>query len=49
MGRRKCTLGKVLISGGIAVLLLSFCSFKFIITSLAIIAIIVGTKILICS
>ena len=49
MGRRRCTLGRVLVCSGIAVLLLSFCSFRFIITALAIISIIVGTRILLCS
>lgn len=49
MGRGRCTLGKVLVISGISVLLLSFCSFRFIVTALAIISIIVGTKILLCS
>ncbi|MEE1279345.1 MAG: hypothetical protein UHH95_00760 [Oscillospiraceae bacterium] len=49
MGRRRGTLGRVLICGGIAVLLVSFCSFRFIVTVAAIISIIVGTKIIICS
>ena len=49
MGRKRCTLGKGLVVSGIVILLLYFCSFKFIVTSLAIISIIVGTKILLCS
>ncbi len=49
MGRRRGTFGRVLICAGIAVLLLSFCSFRFLVTVAAIICIIVGTKILLCS
>ncbi len=49
MGRRRCNIGKVLVCCGISVLLLSFCSFRFIITIAAIISIMVGTKIIICS
>ncbi len=49
MGRRRGSLGRVLVCSGIAVLILSFCSFRLIVTILAIISIIIGTKIIICS
>lgn len=48
MGRRRGVLGKVLICIGAAVILVSFCSFRFILTVAAIICIIVGTKMLLC-
>ena len=48
MGRRKSWLGRCLLYTGLIVLMLTFCSFRFICTVAAIVFIIAGARILLC-
>jgi len=49
MGRRKSWIGRALLYTGLVILMLTFCSFRFICTVAAIVFIIIGIRILLCS
>lgn len=48
MGSKKCGFGRALLCAGALILMLTFCSFRFICTVTAIILIIAGIKALSC-
>ena len=49
MRRRKGNIAKALVCAGLIILMLTFCSFRFICTVAAISFIIIGIKLLLCS
>ncbi|MBQ5816326.1 MAG: hypothetical protein IIW33_02565 [Oscillospiraceae bacterium] len=49
MGRRRqCLFGRALLYTGLVILMLTFCSFRFICTTLAVIFVIAGIRLLLC-
>ncbi|MBQ8869149.1 MAG: hypothetical protein IJ027_05480 [Oscillospiraceae bacterium] len=49
MGRRRhCLIGKTLLYTGLVILMLTFCSFRFICTVAAVVFVILGIRLLLC-
>jgi len=48
MGRRKGFIGRALLYTGLAILMLTFCSFRFICTVAAVVFVFLGIRLMLC-